>query len=70
MDAQQELEALQQEVMKKAAAHLKAVTALPDDKPPTMKELEEAQRTREEWQAAMKAMNLLLEELLRQKFMK
>lgn len=70
MDSQQELEALQKEVMVKAAAHLQAVRALPDQGAPSVEQLQEAHRTKEEWQAAMNQMNLLLEELLKQKFKK
>jgi hypothetical protein len=64
-DPQLELEALQREVMARAAAHLKAVQALPDTGIPSVEQLQEAHRTKEEWQAAMQQMNLLLEELLK-----
>ncbi|MDB5251718.1 MAG: hypothetical protein JWP27_887 [Flaviaesturariibacter sp.] len=64
MDPQQELEQLQREVMARAAAHLRAVQALPDTGVPSVEQLQEAHRTKEEWQAAMQQMNLLLEELL------
>jgi phospholipase/lecithinase/hemolysin len=65
MDEQRELEALQKDVMAKAAAHLQAVRALPDNGAPSVEQLQEAHRTKEEWQAAMAQMNALLEAALR-----
>lgn len=70
MDSQQELEALQKDVMAKAAAHLQAVRALPDQGAPSVEQLQEAHRTKAEWQAAMSRMNVLLENLLKEKFKK
>jgi phospholipase/lecithinase/hemolysin len=67
MDRQQQLEDLRKEVMEKAAAHLKAVTALPDEGIPEKHLLEEAKTTREQWQEAMARMNALLAEMLKEK---
>jgi hypothetical protein len=67
MDRQQQLEELRKEVMQKAAAHLKAVNALPDEGIPEESLLQEAKRTREEWQEAMGRMNELLAEMLKEK---
>jgi hypothetical protein len=67
MDRQQQLEELRKEVMQKAAAHLKAVSALPDEGIPEIHLLEEAKRTKEEWQEAMGRMNDLLAEMLKEK---
>jgi hypothetical protein len=67
MDKQEQLEELRKEVMEKAAAHLKAVSALPDEGIPEERLLQEAKRTREEWQEAMGRMNELLAEMLREK---
>jgi hypothetical protein len=67
MDRQQQLEELRKEVMQKAAAHLKAVSALPDEGIPEIHLLEEAKRTKEEWQEAMGRMNDLLAEMLQEK---
>jgi hypothetical protein len=67
MDRQQQLEELRKEVMQKAAAHLKAVNALPDEGIPDEALLQEAKRTREEWQEAMGRMNDLLAEMLKEK---
>lgn len=67
MDRQQQLEEIRKEVMQKAAAHLKAVNALPDEGIPEEKLLQEAKRTREEWQEAMARMNELLAEMLKEK---
>jgi hypothetical protein len=67
MDRQQQLEELRKEVMQKAAAHLKAVNALPDEGIPEESLLQEAKLTREEWQEAMGRMNELLAEMLKEK---
>jgi hypothetical protein len=67
MDRQQQLEELRKEVMQKAAAHLKAVNALPDEGIPEEDLLREAKRTREDWQEAMGRMNDLLAEMLKEK---
>jgi hypothetical protein len=67
MDKQQELEQLQKEVMEKAAKHLQAVRALPDDGEPELHLLNEAIRTRQEWNEVVGRMNKLLEEMLREK---
>jgi phosphohistidine phosphatase SixA len=67
MDKQQELEQLQKEVMEKAAKHLQAVRALPDDGEPELHLLNEAIRTRQEWNEVVERMNKLLEEMLREK---
>jgi hypothetical protein len=67
MDRQEQLEALRKEVMQKASAHLKAVNALPDEGIPEEWLLQEAKRTREEWQEAMNRMNTLLAEMLKEK---
>jgi hypothetical protein len=67
MDKQQELEQLQKEVMEKAAKHLQAVRALPDEGEPELHLLNEAIRTRQEWNEVVGRMNKLLEEMLREK---
>lgn len=65
MDKQQELEQLQREVMEKAAKHLQAVRALPDEGEPDIHLLNEALRTKQEWNEVVTRMNKLLEELLK-----
>ncbi len=67
MDKQQELEKLQKEVMEKAARHLQAVRALPDEGEPDIHLLNEALRTRQEWNEVVGRMNQLLEEMLKEK---
>lgn len=67
MDKQQELEILQKEVMEKAARHLQAVRALPDEGEPDIHLLNEALRTRQEWNEVVGRMNQLLEEMLKEK---
>jgi hypothetical protein len=67
MDKQVQLEELRKEVMEKAAAHLKAVSALPDEGIPDEKLLKAATETKHEWQAAMNKMNELLAQMLKEK---
>lgn len=67
MDKQQQLEVLQKEVMEKAARHLQAVRALPDEGEPDISLLNEAIRTKNEWNEVVTRMNKLLEEMLREK---
>lgn len=67
MDKQQELEQIQKEVMEKAARHLQAVRALPDEGEPPINLLNEALRTKEEWNEVVSRMNRLLEEMLKEK---
>ena len=67
VDKQRELEELQKEIMEKAARHLQAVRALPDEGEPDIHLLNEALRTKQEWNEVVARMNKLLEELLKEK---